>query len=87
MDAAEKLDYAQARLVEGIGEEIAIARTLLLELIKDPDVDPEKAMEAAQLVGELVAIEYRTSRRAGEGLSESLASVLRSISALTAAPS
>ena len=82
MEAAEALDFAAAKELVDVQDEIAIARLQVAALREVEGGDPEVLLKAIELVGKLAAIQFRISSRPSAGLSESLAQVMRSLGEL-----
>jgi hypothetical protein len=79
LDEAEKLQLEQARVIEGIDEEIAILRVKLRELIEKQPDRFDLHMEAANTIARLVRTRYHITSGAKKSLRDAISKVLTEI--------
>ena len=79
LSKAERVQFSEAREVEGLDQEIALLRLKLRQLLEqDPD-KVEMLFKGVNLLLRAVATRYRLSPRSRDDLAESISAVLNDI--------
>ena len=79
MSEAEKVDLAEASLVEGIDQEIAFLRLKLKELAEREPERIDLHLEAANTIARLVRTRYQISKEQKKSLKEAIHKVLTDV--------
>ena len=79
MSEDERKLMAEARLVEGLDEEIALIRVRLARATKERPEDLRLLRDGVTILARAVATRYRLSPRAKQELADSMAAVLNSL--------
>jgi len=76
---AEKVDFEEASLIEGIDQEIAFLRLKLMELAEREPDRVDLHLEAANTIARLVRTRYQISKEQKKSLKEAVHKVLTDI--------
>lgn len=79
LDEAERLEFEEARGVEGLDEEIAVLRLKLRSLLEGCPEDLRLALDTANTIARLVRTRYNISREQRKSLKQAIAKVLTEI--------
>ena len=79
LDAAERADFAEARRVQGIDEEIAVLRLRLRRAIEEHPEDLAIMSRGIELLVRAVNTRYRLSKESSDDLGDNIAAVVRGL--------
>ncbi len=79
LDEAERLEFEEARGMEGLDEEIAILRLKLRSLIEEGPQNLRLALDTASTIARLVRTRYNISKEQKKSLKQAITKVLTEI--------
>ena len=82
LDAAERIELAEAAEVEGLDKEIAVLRMKLRDVLVNRPEELQLMLRGIELLVKAVSARYRLSKDAEEDLAGSIAGVVRGVGEL-----
>ena len=79
LDETERLDFEQAREVDGLDDEIALLRVKIKSLVQRDSQNTKLIMRAIDALGKLVRIKFNIGKNDKKGLLEAVGNVLKDI--------